>query len=182
MVFFFLCSLDDLCVNKWFSWGAGMVENGSGVTWHTRISRQGDPGGPILSIYIEFIGILRKINFIYTFHGWGVEWRGVKCTSLLVRTRPGSYYFQYLDDQVTIQLPDPAMSQKTDPSKFLSSIIGSSVVVKLHNGVQYLGNLQSIDGFMNVALDGAKELVGEKEGRSFNDVFIRGNNGMLRVD
>ncbi|KAF3984938.1 hypothetical protein FT663_04737 [Candidozyma haemuli var. vulneris] len=74
------------------------------------------------------------------------------------------------------------MSQKTDPSKFLSSIIGSSVVVKLHNGVQYSGNLQSIDGFMNVALDGAKELVGEKEGRSFNDVFIRGNNGMLRVD
>lgn len=68
------------------------------------------------------------------------------------------------------------MSQKTDPSKFLSSIIGLSVVVKLHNGVQYLGNLQSIDGFMNVALDSAKEVVGEKEGRSFNDVFIRGNN------
>lgn len=71
------------------------------------------------------------------------------------------------------------MSQKTDPSKFLSSIIGLSVVVKLHNGVQYLGNLQSIDGFMNVALDSAKEVVGEKEGRSFNDVFIRGNNGMF---
>lgn len=74
------------------------------------------------------------------------------------------------------------MSLKTDPSKFLSSIIGSSVVVKLHNGVQYKGNLSSIDGFMNVALDGAKEMIGEKEGKNYNDVFIRGNNGMWKSD
>lgn len=67
---------------------------------------------------------------------------------------------------------------KTDPSTFLSDIIGSEVVVKLHNNVQYLGNLQSIDGYMNVVLDEAKELVGDNVKRTYKDVFIRGNNGM----
>ena len=62
---------------------------------------------------------------------------------------------------------------KTDPSNFLSDIIGSSVVVKLLNGIQYSGNLQSIDGFMNVVLDEGKEV----GGRVYGDVFIRGNNG-----
>lgn len=68
--------------------------------------------------------------------------------------------------------------RKTDPTKFLSSIIGSTVAVKLHNGVEYLGNLQSIDGFMNVVLETAREVIGDKEGRKYGDVFIRGNNGM----
>lgn len=68
--------------------------------------------------------------------------------------------------------------QKTDPNKFLSSIIGSSVAVKLHNGVEYQGNLQSIDGYMNVALDSAKEYINENMNKVYGDVFIRGNNGM----
>ncbi|ODV68572.1 U6 snRNA-associated Sm-like protein LSm6 [Hyphopichia burtonii NRRL Y-1933] len=65
---------------------------------------------------------------------------------------------------------------KTNPSNFLSTIIGSSVVVKLHNGVEYSGNLQSIDGYMNIVLDDAKEHVGGIESRTYGDVFIRGNN------
>lgn len=69
---------------------------------------------------------------------------------------------------------------KTDPSNFLSDIIGSSVVVKLLNGIQYSGNLQSIDGFMNVVLDEGKEL--GPGGREYGDVFIRGNNGMYKRD
>lgn len=93
----------------------------------------------------------------------------------LVRTRPRSTISNLRHGTIFLQ---QVMSLKTDPSKFLSSIIGSSVVVKLHNGVQYKGNLSSIDGFMNVALDGAKEMIGEKEGKNYNDVFIRGNNGM----
>ena len=44
-------------------------------------------------------------------------------------------------------------TSNTDPSNFLSNVIGSSVVVKLHNGVEYSGNLQSIDGYMNIVLD-----------------------------
>lgn len=69
---------------------------------------------------------------------------------------------------------------KTDPTNFLSSIIGSTILVKLHNGVEYKGDLQSIDGYMNVVLHSAKEFVEDFESKSFGDVFIRGNNGTLK--
>lgn len=42
-----------------------------------------------------------------------------------------------------------------------------------------VGKLQSVDGFMNIALEGTKELVNNKTTNSFGDVFIRGNNGEL---
>ncbi|KAK6880050.1 U6 snRNA-associated Sm-like protein LSm6 [Candida tropicalis] len=67
--------------------------------------------------------------------------------------------------------------EKTDPSKFLSDIIGSMVTVKLHNGVEYKGNLQTIDGFMNVVLEDGKESVNGSITKEYGDVFIRGNNG-----
>lgn len=70
---------------------------------------------------------------------------------------------------------------KTDPTNFLSSVIGSTIVVKLHNGVEYKGDLQSIDGYMNVVLRSAKEYVEDFESKSFGDVFIRGNNGMYII-
>ncbi|WPK23759.1 hypothetical protein PUMCH_001005 [Australozyma saopauloensis] len=70
---------------------------------------------------------------------------------------------------------------KTDPTNFLSSVIGSTIVVKLHNGVEYKGDLQSIDGYMNVVLRSAKEYVEDFESKSFGDVFIRGNNGMYTI-
>ncbi|KAG4410443.1 hypothetical protein JTP64_001081, partial [Candida tropicalis] len=66
--------------------------------------------------------------------------------------------------------------EKTDPSKFLSDIIGSLVTVKLHNGVEYKGNLQTIDGFMNVVLEDGKESVNGSITKEYGDVFIRGNN------
>lgn len=68
-------------------------------------------------------------------------------------------------------------STSIKPSNFLSNIIGSSVVVKLNNGIQYSGNLQSIDGFMNIVLDEGKELINQKVNKNYGDVFIRGNNG-----
>lgn len=68
---------------------------------------------------------------------------------------------------------------KIAPSTFLSGIIGTQVNVKLHNGVSYIGKLQSIDGFMNVVMDSASEYVGgNASGAKYGDVFIRGNNGM----
>ncbi|CUM63684.1 uncharacterized protein PRCAT00001268001 [Priceomyces carsonii] len=74
--------------------------------------------------------------------------------------------------------PDASLGlQKTDPSKFLSSIIGSAVIVKLHNGVEYSGILQSIDGFMNVVLEEGKEIIDGQLNRNYGDVFVRGNNG-----
>ncbi|EDK41864.1 conserved hypothetical protein [Lodderomyces elongisporus NRRL YB-4239] len=69
---------------------------------------------------------------------------------------------------------------RIDPSKFLGGIIGSSVKVKLHNGVEYQGDLQTIDGYMNVALENGKEVIDNKVTKHYGDVFLRGNNGMLR--
>lgn len=70
---------------------------------------------------------------------------------------------------------------KTDPSKFLSGIIGAQVNVKLHNGLTYVGSLQSIDGFMNIVLtSGAEYVNGVANGVKYGDVFIRGNNGMYK--
>lgn len=67
---------------------------------------------------------------------------------------------------------------KTNPSKFLSGIIGTQVNVKLHNGVSYIGNLQSIDGYMNIVMESSAEYVnGTASGTKYGDVFIRGNNG-----
>ncbi|KAE9381627.1 hypothetical protein N431DRAFT_321965 [Stipitochalara longipes BDJ] len=59
-----------------------------------------------------------------------------------------------------------------DPSAFLSEIIGNAVTVKLNSGV-----LQSIDGYMNLALEKCEEYVDGVKKRSYGDAFVRGNNG-----
>ena len=81
-----------------------------------------------------------------------------------------------------------------DPSAFLSEIIGNSVTVKLNSGVVYkgmyrdlklgayanvpnTGELQSIDGYMNLALEKCEEYVDGVKKRSYGDAFVRGNNG-----
>lgn len=40
------------------------------------------------------------------------------------------------------------------------------------------GELQSVDGYMNIALEGTREFVDGKMRRSYGDAFVRGNNGM----
>ncbi|KAF2665872.1 hypothetical protein BT63DRAFT_377124 [Microthyrium microscopicum] len=64
-----------------------------------------------------------------------------------------------------------------DPSGFLTEIIGAAVTIKLNSGIVYKGELQSVDGYMNIALEQAKEFVDGKLHRSYGDAFIRGNNG-----
>jgi U6 snRNA-associated Sm-like protein LSm6 len=94
-----------------------------------------------------------------------------------------------------------------DPSSFLSDIIGNSVVVKLNSGVVYkgkflleglnsltlstlkkklwrpnfvrktTGELQSVDGYMNIALEKTVEYVNGTKRREYGDTFVRGNNG-----
>lgn len=39
------------------------------------------------------------------------------------------------------------------------------------------GELQSIDGYMNLALEKCEEHVDGKKRRSYGDAFVRGNNG-----
>lgn len=41
-----------------------------------------------------------------------------------------------------------------------------------------LGELQSVDGYMNIALEKSQEYVSGQLKRSYGDAFIRGNNGI----
>lgn len=62
--------------------------------------------------------------------------------------------------------------------QFLSDIIGKPVNVKLHSGMLYSGKLESIDGFMNIALSSATEHYENDSNGLLNkynsDVFLRG--------
>lgn len=94
------------------------------------------------------------------------------------------------------QTPNGAADAR-DPSGFLSEIIGAPVTVKLNSGVVYkgqmrqyvdflgvadlcAGELQSVDGYMNIALEQTKEFVDGKLRRNYGDAFVRGNNGQYR--
>lgn len=41
-----------------------------------------------------------------------------------------------------------------------------------------IGELQSVDGYMNIALEQTKEFVNGKLHRNYGDAFVRGNNGL----
>lgn len=66
---------------------------------------------------------------------------------------------------------------RTDPSKFLGDLIGSPVRVKLYSGAEYRGDLQTIDGYMNVVLENGKEFINGNVTRDYGDLFLRGNTG-----
>lgn len=44
------------------------------------------------------------------------------------------------------------------------------------------GELQSVDGYMNIALEKTEEYVNGKLRRKYGDAFVRGNNGQILVD
>ncbi|TQV96780.1 LSMdomain-containing protein [Cordyceps javanica] len=70
-----------------------------------------------------------------------------------------------------------AQGEGKDPSSFLGDIIGNPVIVKLNSGVVYKGELQSVDGYMNIALEKTQEFVNGVKRREYGDAFVRGNNG-----
>lgn len=43
------------------------------------------------------------------------------------------------------------------------------------------GELQSVDGYMNIALEQTKEYVKGKLRREYGDAFVRGNNGQFHL-
>jgi U6 snRNA-associated Sm-like protein LSm6 len=47
-----------------------------------------------------------------------------------------------------------------------------------NHAYEILGELQSVDGYMNIALEKCEEYVDGKLRRSYGDAFVRGNNGM----
>ncbi|KAJ5894422.1 hypothetical protein N7495_006113 [Penicillium taxi] len=74
-------------------------------------------------------------------------------------------------------MDDAPSPEGNNPSVFLADITGAPVIVKLNSGVVYKGELQSVDGYMNIALENAEEYVDGKLRRSYADAFVRGNNG-----
>jgi U6 snRNA-associated Sm-like protein LSm6 len=66
------------------------------------------------------------------------------------------------------------MSKK--PSDFLQNVIGKNVVVKLNSGIEYHGQMGSLDGYMNIALEQTSEYVKGTKTNEYGDCFIRGNN------
>lgn len=91
-------------------------------------------------------------------------------------------------------MENSAASEGKDPSAFLGEIIGAPVTVKLNSGVTYkglishwalcpranilLGELQSVDGYMNIALEKTEEYVNGSLRQKYGDAFVRGNNGL----
>ncbi|GBG23999.1 U6 snRNA-associated Sm-like protein LSm6 [Hondaea fermentalgiana] len=65
---------------------------------------------------------------------------------------------------------------KRSPSDFIKQVIGLPVVVKLNSGTEYHGILSCLDGFMNIALEQADEIVDGKKEQHYNECFLRGNN------
>jgi U6 snRNA-associated Sm-like protein LSm6 len=70
------------------------------------------------------------------------------------------------------------MPERKNPSDFLSSSIGSSVIVRLYSGIDYTGKLTCLDGYLNIALENCSEVTdGVVTTAKMGDTFIRGNNG-----
>lgn len=86
------------------------------------------------------------------------------------------------DDPAKSATPPPQEEKPDASAAFLSAITGNSVIVKLNSGLEYHGTLQSVDGFMNIALEATKEYVDTKLTNDYGDVFIRGNNGKCFSD
>ena len=95
-------------------------------------------------------------------------------------------------------MENSASIASSDPSSFLSEIIGAPVKVKLNSSVEYrgrylflaivrlntemigfLGYLVSVDGYMNISLEKTEEYVNGKLRRSYGEAFVRGNNGIF---
>ena len=61
-------------------------------------------------------------------------------------------------------------------ASILSSITNKPVNVKIYDDFIYTGTLASIDGYMNIVLQNAEEIVRGKSMNTYEEIFIRGNN------
>ena len=54
-----------------------------------------------------------------------------------------------------------------------------SALLELFHSLTCLGELQSVDGYMNIALEKTEEYVNGQLRRKYGDAFVRGNNGIV---
>lgn len=64
-------------------------------------------------------------------------------------------------------------------TELLSQSIGSIVLVKLKGGREIRGLIKSFDQHLNLVLENAEELMGDKEPRKLGTVIVRGDNVVL---
>lgn len=63
-----------------------------------------------------------------------------------------------------------------NPKPFLQGLIGKPVAVKLKWGMEYRGELQSTDSYMNIQLVNTQEYVAGELAGNLGEVLIRCNN------
>ncbi len=70
------------------------------------------------------------------------------------------------------------MEERTNQiNDYIFSLLGNNVIVQLHDLSEYSGELISIDGLLNIALDKASLIqYNNSKSELLGETFIRGNN------
>lgn len=69
-----------------------------------------------------------------------------------------------------------AYNNSRNPLRSLQRRIGSTISIRLKDGIKYNGTLEEYDNFMNLILTNATEYELGQQVATFAEVFIRGNN------
>jgi small nuclear ribonucleoprotein len=64
-------------------------------------------------------------------------------------------------------------------TEILSESLGSSVLVKLKGGREVRGMMKSFDQHLNLVLEGAEELIQDKEPKKLGTIIVRGDNVVI---
>lgn len=64
-------------------------------------------------------------------------------------------------------------------AEILSESLGSFVLVKLKGGREVRGLMKSFDQHLNLVLEGAEELIAEKEPKKLGTIIVRGDNVVI---
>ena len=67
-------------------------------------------------------------------------------------------------------------SQAKKPLNVLQNAVGKRVTVRLKTDVEYRGDMDNVDAFMNVILTDAEELTGNEHATKYGKVIVRGDN------
>ena len=67
-------------------------------------------------------------------------------------------------------------SQTKRPLNVLQDSINKRVTVKLKSDIEYKGEMDRVDSFMNVILSDAEEYQGKEPATKYGKVIIRGDN------
>jgi len=67
-------------------------------------------------------------------------------------------------------------SQAKKPLNVLQNSVSKRVTVKLKTDVEYKGEMDSVDAFMNVILSNAEEFTGNEHSTKYGKVIVRGDN------